>query len=152
MHFSGISNYRKCDRHRVRNHAVLGHTPESFTEVVCLRRRRAQGIQRRPPFLHGLREPSRQLFHGSPHSDGIGGRLQRIIGNQLAALDGLEEGVVKFSSNPRPFVNPFLETKFKDFSRYRPGKEHGDGKSRYRHRRYENKDSALHASHVSLGS
>src|SRR5258708_3990352 len=91
------------------------------------------------------------MLHCATHADGIAGLLQRIIGNQLAALDGLEEGVVKFSSNPRPFANPLLETKFNEFSRYRPGKERRDGKSRYRHCRYENKDSALHASHISLG-
>ena len=57
VHLSGIANYRKCDRHGVGDEAVIGRPPESFREVVGLRCRRAQGIQRRPSFLHGAREP-----------------------------------------------------------------------------------------------
>jgi hypothetical protein len=35
----------------------------------------------------------------------------------------LEKCVVKLKSNPKPFVNPLLETKLNDSSRYRPSKE-----------------------------
>src|SRR5260370_19620252 len=49
MHLSGIADYGKCDHHGVGDEAILGHAPESFSQVVGLTRRCAQGVQRRPP-------------------------------------------------------------------------------------------------------
>src|SRR3954471_9690233 len=43
------------------------------------------------------------------HSDGIGGRLQRIIRNQLAALEGLEQGVMDVPRHTSAFRQSLIE-------------------------------------------
>src|SRR5580765_6508823 len=57
MLLAGIANYGKCDRHGAGDDAVFGHSPESLSEIVRLRRGRAQRIERRPSFLRGLSQP-----------------------------------------------------------------------------------------------
>src|SRR5580692_9346469 len=53
MHLSGIAKYRESHRGGARNGAIFDHAPESFTEVVLLRRRGAQRVQGCPSFLRG---------------------------------------------------------------------------------------------------
>src|SRR5260370_15583077 len=49
------------------------------------------------------------MLHGSTHSDGVGGQLQRVIHNQLAALDGLEEGVMQVPRDARALADALFQ-------------------------------------------
>src|SRR5216683_198078 len=94
----------------------LGMRPSSVTRrrasarslvcVVVVRRE----FSAAPPFLHGAREPDGEFFHGPTHSDGIGRGIQRTIRDQLAALDGLEEGVVKISRHACALADAHFQT------------------------------------------
>src|SRR5262245_1637641 len=109
LQVSGVADHRKRDRHGSWDDAGFRRPPERIGEIVLLRCWRAQRIKRRTPLAHRLSEPDRYLFHGSTHTNRIAGLLRRIICNQLAALDSLEEGVMKFSRHARAFRKPLLE-------------------------------------------
>src|SRR5260370_22211036 len=49
------------------------------------------------------------MNQGEYAADWIGGLIQSILGNELAALDGLEEGVVKISRHACAFRQSLLE-------------------------------------------
>jgi len=63
-------------------------------KIIHFRGRGAQGVQHSSTLLGRSFQPGRQLLHGLTHVRQIGTGAQRIVGNQLAALDGLQERVV----------------------------------------------------------
>jgi len=55
---------------------------------------------------------------------------------------------VKLASDPRALIDPLFQAKFNDPSRDGPGKKGGDEERGDRCNGHDEKDSALHVSHV----
>ena len=59
--------------------------------------------------MHRLVEPHRQLRHRLLHSVVVARLFHGVVDNQLAALDRLEERVVKFPCQACPFCEALIE-------------------------------------------
>jgi len=88
------------------------HAPESFSEIVCLRRRRAQRVERRPPLLHGRRKPRlkavpwpRRIRMGSVDGSSASSATS------LLPLDRLQERVVEVARQPGAFCQSLIEAR-----------------------------------------
>jgi hypothetical protein len=97
VHLRRLSLRNKNRIRKALDPALIQSSSKRLGEVIRLGRRRAQRVQRCPPFFRSLSQPNRQPLHRLTHAWKIRGLIESIIRNHLATLNRLHERVMNLA-------------------------------------------------------